>query len=156
MQVDGRRIVQVLVGLVLVTLAVLVVVFTVAGIHNNRQINQLRDQGVAVEVTVTGCQGLLGGSGSNSAGYSCRGSYELDGRRYSEVLPGTSLHVPGSTIRSVAVPGDPALVSPVSIVDSEHASDGVFILPAVLLVILLGALGGLVLLRRGAGERTAG
>ena len=99
-QIDGRRIARVLLGLVLATLAVLVVVFTVIGIHNNRQIDQLRNQGVPVAVTVTVCQGLLGGSGSNSAGYSCRGTYELDGHRYDEVLPGTALHAPGTVVRA--------------------------------------------------------
>jgi hypothetical protein len=144
-QIDSRHVVRVLVGIVLVTLAVLVVVFTVAGIHNNRQIDLLRNQGVPVTVTVTSCQGLLGGSGSNAAGYSCRGAYVLDGHRYDELLPGTSLHAPGATIASLAVPGDPALVSPVSVVDSEHASDNVYILPGVLLVILVAIVGALAL-----------
>jgi hypothetical protein len=129
----------------------------VVGIHHNRQIDELRNQGVAVDVTVTRCQGLLGGSGSNAAGYSCRGTYELDGRRYNEVLPGTALHAPGSTIPSVAVPSDPALVSPLSMVDAEHSSARVFILPAVLLVVLAGAVVALVLVRRSRrGRRVPG
>ncbi len=144
-QIDGRRVAAIVVGIVLVTLAVLVVAFTAIGIHKNRQINQLHDQGVAVAVTVTSCQGLLGGSGSNAAGYSCRGIYELGGHRYNELLPGTALHAPGATIPSVAVPGDAALVSPVSVVDSEHASDNVYILPGVLLVFLVATVGALAL-----------
>ncbi len=147
-QIDGRRVAVLVVGIVLVTLAVLVVVFIAVGIHKNRQINQLHDQGVAVTVTVTSCQGLLGGSGSNGAGYSCRGTYELGGHRYNELLPGTSLHAPGATIPSVAVPGDAALVSPVSVIDSEHASDNVYILPGVLLVILVAIVGALALRRK--------
>ena len=105
-----------LVGIVVATLAVLVVVFTVVGIDKNHQIDQLHNQGVAVNVTITSCQGLLGGSGSNGAGYACRGTYVLDGHRYNEQLPGTALHAPGTVIRAIAVPGDPALVSPVSVV----------------------------------------
>ena len=146
-QFDGRRVARILVGGVLVTLAVLVVAFTVVGIHKNRQINQLRHDGVPVTFTVAGCLGLLGGSGSNAAGYSCHGTYVLDGHRYSERLPGSAFHAPGTTIRAAAVPGDPALVSPVSIVDAEHASWTVFILPAVLFV-LLALAGGVVLLVR--------
>ena len=38
---------------------------------------------------------------------------------------------------SIAVPGDPALVSPVAIVNAQQASNGVFIVPIVLGVILL-------------------
>ena len=152
-QVDGRRVAAIVMGIVLVTLAVLVVVFTAIGIHKNRQINTLHDRGVAVTVTVTSCQGLLGGSGSNGAGYSCRGTYELGGHGYNELLPGTALHAPGATISSVAVPGDPALIAPVSIVDSEHASDSVYILPGVLLVILVVGVGALMLRRRTKSSR---
>ncbi len=152
-QIDGRRVVAVVVAIVLVTLTVLVVVFTAIGIHKNRQINHLHDRGVAVTLTVTSCQGLLGGSGSNGAGYSCRGTYELGGHRYNELLPGTAFHAPGATIPSVAVPGDPALISPVSVVDSEHASDTVYILPGVLLVILVAFAGALLLRRRTKSSR---
>ena len=154
-QIDGRRVAAVLVGIILVTLAVLVVVFTVVGLDKNHQIDQLRNQGVPVDVTVTSCQGLLGGSGSNAAGYACRGTYKLGGHRYNEQLPGTALHAPGTIIRAVAVPGDPALVSPVSVVDSEHASATVFILPAVLLVLLVAIL-AVVVLRRAAGGGARG
>ena len=138
-----------LVGIVVATLAVLVVVFTVVGVNKNHQIDQLHDQGVAVNVTVTSCQGLLGGSGSNGAGYACRGTYGLDGHRYNEQLPGTALHAPGTVIRAIAVPGDPALVSPVSVVHAEHSSATVFILPAVLLVLLVAVIIVVLLRRRG-------
>ena len=98
---------------------------------------------------MTGCLGLLGGSGSNAAGYSCRGTYTLDGKHFSSVqLPGASFHRPGSTVAAIAVPGDPALVSPASIVATEHSSAGAFVLPVVLAVILLVLVALLVLLRR--------
>ncbi len=147
-QIDGRYVAAIVVGIVLVTLAVLVVVFALIGIHKNRQINNLHDRGVPVVVTVTSCQGLLGGSGSNGAGYSCRGTYELGGHGHNELLPGTAFHAPGATVPSVAVPGDPALVSPVSILDSEHASDSVYVVPGVLLVILVAIVGVLMFWRR--------
>jgi hypothetical protein len=148
-QIDRRRLTQVLVAIVVAALAVLVVVFTVVGLNKNHQIDQLHNQGVAVNVTITSCQGLLGGSGSNGAGYACRGSYGLDGRRYNEQLPGTALHAPGTVIRALAVPGDPALVSPVSIVQTEQSSATVFILPTVLLVLLVAILIVVLLRRRG-------
>jgi hypothetical protein len=149
-EINGRQVARVVLGIVLATLAVLAVAFTVIGIHNNRQIDQLRNQGVPVAVTVTSCQGLLGGSGSNAAGYSCRGTYELDGHRYNELLPGTALHAPGTVVRALAVPSDPTLVSPVSVVDAEQASASVFILPAALLVALVALLVVLALRRRRA------
>jgi hypothetical protein len=145
--VDGRRVGQVAVGIVLVTLLVLTIVFTVVGIHTNQQNDRLHNDGVPVTFTVGGCLGLLGGSGSNAAGYSCHGTYSLDGKTYSEQLPGDSFHRPGSAVPAIAVPGDPALVSPASIVATEHSSAGVFVLPIILFVVLL-ALGALVLVLR--------
>jgi len=146
--VDRRRVGQVVIGIVLATLAILAIVFTVVGVHTNQQDDRLHRDGVPVTFTVTGCLGLLGGSGSNAAGYSCRGVYTLDGRRYSEQLPGDSFHRPGSTVAAIAVPGDPALVSPASIVATEHSSASAFVLPAVLAAILLLLVAVLLLLRR--------
>ena len=141
MQVDARRVGQVVIGIVLATLAILAVVFTVVGVHTNQQDDRLHHDGVPVTFTVTGCLGLLGGSGSNAAGYSCHGTYTLGGHRYSERLPGNSFHRPGSTVAAIAVPGDPALVSPASIVATEHSSASVFVLPAILAGILRAARG---------------
>jgi MYXO-CTERM domain-containing protein len=146
--VDGRRVGQVAIGTVLVTLLVLTIVFTVVGIHTNQQNDRLHNDGVPVTFTVAGCLGLLGGSGSNAAGYSCHGTYTLDGKPYSEQLPGDSFHRPGSTVPSVAVPGDPALVSPASVVTTEHSSAGVFVLPIILFVVLLALVALLLVLRR--------
>jgi hypothetical protein len=147
--VDGRRVGQVAIGIVLVTLAVLAIVFTIVGSHTNQQDDRLHHDGVPVTFTVSGCLGLLGGSGSNAAGYSCRGTYTLDGKRYSGVqLPGDSFHRPGSTVAAIAVPGDPALVSPASIVATEHSSAGAFVLPVVLAAILVVLVVLLLLLRR--------
>ncbi len=146
--VDARRVGQVVIGIALATLAVLAIVFTVVGVHTNQQDDRLHRDGVPVTFTVAGCLGLLGGSGSNAAGYSCHGSYTLDGHRYSEQLPGDSFHRPGSTVAAIAVPGDPALVSPASIVATEHSSSGVFVLPAILTGILLLLVALLLVLRR--------
>ena len=149
-QIDGRRVGRVLIGLVLVTLAVLVIVFTLVGVHQNQQADRLHDDGVPVTFTVSGCLGLLGGSGSNAAGYSCHGSYTLDGHRYDERLPGNDFHRPGSTVPAIAVSGDPALVSPTAMVKTEHSSAGVFVVPLVLLVILVVVVALVLVLRRRA------
>lgn len=133
---DARKVGQVVIGLCLVALVVLVVIFTVAGVHKNSQINELHHDGVPVTVTVTNCLGLMGGSGSNAAGYSCTGSFTVHGTRYTESLPGTDFHHVGSTVSATAVPSDPALVSPNSILKSEHTSLSVFLLPLILLVVL--------------------
>jgi hypothetical protein len=130
------------------TLAVLVVVFVIVGVDKNRQIDELRGQGVPVTFTVTSCQGLLGGSGSNGAGYACRGTYHLDGHGYNEPLPGTAFFAPGATVHALAVPSDPGLVSPTTIVESEHASWKVYVVPVILFAALVLIVGAIVLRRR--------
>ncbi|MGH9092394.1 MAG: hypothetical protein ACRDZR_13620 [Acidimicrobiales bacterium] len=135
--VDARRLGRAVVAVAMVALAVLVVVLYVAAARKNAQISSLRQNGVPVVVTVTGCQGELGGSGTNAAGYTCRGRYELDGRTYVETIPGDTRHDPGTRIGAVAVPGDPSLVSPAATVAGEHPSATPYVLPSVLLAILL-------------------
>ena len=78
-------------------LAVLVVsVLTlVSAMNDNARVERLKSHGVAVSITVTGCLGNLGGSGSNVVNYTCRGHYELDGVSYHEVI--------GSMDRAVAI-----------------------------------------------------
>ena len=146
--VDARRAGRVVGGVCLVALAVLVVVLAVAGVDKNAQITRLRQHGVRVEITVSTCLGLLGGSGSNAAGYACRGTFTVDGRHYDEAIPGNTLFPPGATIRGVIDPGDPALVSTVGAVASEHASWRVFVVPIILVVILALLVVAVVLSRR--------
>jgi len=146
-EVNVRAVGRALFAACLATLAVLVAVLFVAAAHKNDQINRLHRDGVRVEITVTGCLGQLGGSGSNAAGYSCRGSFDLDGRRYVEGIPGNTLYPPGTTLRAVTVPSDPALVATVRAVEGEHASWKVFILPGTLLLVLVLLVTALVLSR---------
>ncbi len=129
-------------------LAVLAGVLFVAGAHQNDQITRLRQDGVRVRVTVTGCTGLLGGSGSNPVGFDCRGTFTLGGHRYIDAIPGNALHLPGATLRGVTVRDDPGLFSTVGTLATQHPSARVFILPTVLLVVLALAVGGLLLRRR--------
>jgi hypothetical protein len=145
--VDTRHLGQIVVGLILATLAVLVIVFTLVGVHKNQQTDRLHNDGMPVSFTISTCTGLLGGSGSNFAGYVCHGTYSLSGHTYHEQLPGNDFHRPGSTVPAIAVPGDGALVSPAAMVKTEHSSTVVFLVPAILLVVLL-VLVGLLLLRR--------
>jgi hypothetical protein len=143
---NRRRVVQVITALVLVALAILSVAFFVAGAHRNAQINDLRTRGVPVDVTVTGCAGLLAGSGSNNAGFVCTGRFTLDGHHRSETLPGSSQLPVGSVLHYVTVPDQPGLIASARSVASEHASAKVFILPSVFLVALV-CLGAAVVLR---------
>jgi hypothetical protein len=135
--VDPRRARRLVVGLSLVALAVVAVVLLVAGVNKNDQASSLHDHGIPVSVTVTGCTGLLGGSGSNAAGYACKGTYTFEGRHYARSIPGTGLWHPGAVIDGVISSGDPGLLSTPSAVAGQTASDSVFIAPAILFVVFL-------------------
>ncbi len=148
--VDRKRLLWLAVVAVIVGLVAGSVVLYVAGARKNAQIADLRQHGVPVEVTITGCQGLLGGSGSNAAGYTCRGTFTLDGQRDDEAIPGDTLLSPGTRIRAVAVPGDPGLVSTPAVLSGEHVSDGVYVLPSVLAVLAVLGLAVALTLRRRA------
>ena len=145
--VDIRRAGRAVVGVCLVALAVVAIILLVAGIRKNAQVNGLRQDGVPVSVTVTKCYGLMGGSGSNLIGYSCSGSFTLDGHRYVDAIPGNALHRTGATIRGVTVRSDPGLLSTADNLATEHPSWTVFIVPTILLVVL-ASLMGIVALRR--------
>lgn len=135
--VDPRRVAKFAIVLCWVALVVLVVVFFVIGIHKNAQINSLKQHGVAVEDTVDSCSGLLGGSGSNPAGYRCWGTFTINGHRYTEDIPGNVLRTPGSKVAAVADPTQPGLITTTSVLADERASASVFIVPTVLLIALL-------------------
>jgi hypothetical protein len=147
---DLRRVGQLFAALAVLALAAVTAVTFVAAAHRNGQVSALRNRGVPVRFAITGCRGLLGGSGSNVAGFSCTGSYRLGGHRYEEPLPGDSYYTPGTVLPAVAVPGDPALVTTAAILSGEHTSGKVYVLPAVLLAVLVLALAVVVLTARRA------
>jgi hypothetical protein len=147
--VDVRRVAWVLVGAGLLALVVTSVVLFVAGAERNAQIDQFHQHGVVVDATVSGCIGLMGGSGSNLVGYDCRATFTLDGHHYNEGFAGNTTPLTGAKFRAVTVPGDPALLATVATVASEQASWRVFILPTVLLLLALAlALSAALLVRR--------
>jgi len=88
--VDPRRAVRLVLAVCLVAATVVAVLLLVAGVNKNTQATSLHDHGVPVSVTVSGCLGLLGGSGSNPAGYACKGSYAFNGHQYMRAIPGNS------------------------------------------------------------------
>lgn len=147
-QADASRIARVLVGLVGAALLTATILFLVVGLNKNNQITKLQHAGVTVDARVSGCLGELGGTGSNAAGYSCKGSFTLNRETYGVTIPGDGLRLPGSKVRIVSLPTDPHLVETVERLKNEHASAGVFVLPAVLFAALLLLVGGVTVRRR--------
>ena len=154
-EVDTRRASRVALGACIVTLAVSSAVLFVVGIHKNDQIASLHARGVPVQVTVSTCTGLLGGSGSNAAGYACYGTFTLNGHSNSEAVPGYSMRAPGSKLDAIAVAGDPPLLDTKTALAREQTSLNVFVVPSVLLTTLLVLVGALVLRRRAGLHRSS-
>ncbi len=146
--VDGRRIGRALVAVCLLGVTIFSVVLIVAGVHRNSQVSELHDQGVKTTLTVSSCLALLGGSGSNLAGYQCRGNVTVHGRSYNEALPGATFYPNGTQLQVIMVPSDPALLNTVHAVDAEHSSATVFVLPVVLLVLVAAVTLAMVVIRR--------
>ena len=152
-QVDAARAAKVAIALSLAVLVIVAVVLLVAGYRKNAQITELRTHGIPVELTVTHCLGLMGGSGSNVAGYACSGTYSYGGRSYAEDIPGNAPHLPGTKVHGVVVASDPALFSTPEAVANEHAAASVYVVPIVLLVVAAGIVTWLVIRRRGRPAR---
>lgn len=150
-EVDGRRIGRVATAVFLGLLGSVSVALAVVGADHNARIELLQRQGMAAQVTVSSCTGALGGSGSNSAGYTCRGTYALGSRRYTADIPGNVLRTPGSVLRGVVAPGDPGLLDTQSALRSQQASWHVYLAPA--LVFAVTVIGTALLVRRSRSRR---
>jgi len=137
-QVDAARIKYVAAVLGLVVVMAVAGVLLVAGIRKNSQIDSLKANGVPVELTVTHCQALIGGTGSSPAGFECTGTYVYQGHRYSEGVPGSENLPVGSTVHGIVASDDPALFSTPQTVASEHTSVARVALPAAVLVLAIG------------------
>ncbi|HET6793277.1 MAG TPA: hypothetical protein VFH45_02470 [Acidimicrobiales bacterium] len=106
-----------------------------AGARKNDRVTRLHHYGVPVAITVSGCRGLMGGSGSNLAGYECSGSFVLDGHRYDATVPDGNVHATGSQVRAVSLPDDPTVLSTPWAAARRHPSATVYLAPAGLMLV---------------------
>jgi hypothetical protein len=148
--VDTGRVVRVLVVVVLIGLMVLAGVLTVSATSQSSRLSKLRDHGVPVALTVTGCLAISSGIGMSVEYWDCRGSYTLGGHRYNEVIGGSRAHLgDGQVVEAIAVPGDPALVSLSTSVSQPRSSFTPYVTPIILAALsVTGALGLMVWSRR--------
>jgi hypothetical protein len=147
--IDTRQAGRIAVALGLVVLVAVGTVLLVAGYRKNAQIDELKANGVPVQVTVTHCLALIGGTGQSPAGYECTGTYRYQGRTYTEGLPGDANIPRGTVVAGVVSSSDPGLLSTPSTVSAERTSATVYVLPAVLLGTAVGVVVWLVVRRRG-------
>jgi hypothetical protein len=149
-QVDAARVGYIAAVLGLVAVIVVAGVLLAAGVKKNSQIDSLKSANVVpVDLTVTKCLALVGGTGSSPAGFECSGTYTYRGTAYTEGVPGSADLPVGSTVHGIIADGDPALYSTPRAVASEQTSAVRVVLPAVVLVLALVGLVWAVLRRRG-------
>jgi hypothetical protein len=125
----------------MVVVGALAIALTVAAVHDNARINRLRHHGVAVTITVTGCSGQGTGMGATLTTFRCRGTFTLNGHRYTDAIGGShTRHSIGDKVKGVTDAADPADLSTVEAAEAKRTSATPFIAPGALLVLLLTAL----------------
>jgi hypothetical protein len=139
-QVDAVRIKYVAAVLGLAAVMVVAGVLLVAGIRKNSQIDTLKAHGVPVELTVSYCRALTGGTGSSPAGFECSGTYTYQGHRYFAGVPGSTQLTAGSTVHGIVASNDPALFSTPQTVAKEYVSLSRVVIPAIVLALASCAL----------------
>lgn len=137
-----RRLARVASWALAALVALVGVLSVVASLEQRSRIERIQSRGLAVSVTITRCQGALGGSGSNGASFTCEGRYRVEGSAHRAVVQGLRAErPPGSTVAALVDPSQLDSVSLASFARRETpSSTGVFVGAA---LILLGA-GGLV------------
>lgn len=110
--VDGRRVFAVLAVLVVAGLvAVTAYLYTTTASHNSAA-DALARNGVTVNATIVGCDGISDGVGMGVEYYDCTAQVSLDGRSYSAPLHGSrTSRAVGSEVTAFMVPGDGATLT---------------------------------------------
>ena len=147
-QVDGGRVGHAAAVLALLVVMLVAGVLLVAGLRKNSQIDSLRTNPVPVQMTVTRCLALIGGTGSSPAGFECTGTYHYQGHSYTEGIPGTQNLPVGSTVHGIVASDDPGLFSTRQTVASEHPSTVRVVVPAAVFVAAVGGFIWVVVRRR--------
>jgi hypothetical protein len=147
----GRRFWLVAGAILIAVLTILVAISFVSAVSDNARIDRLRTHGVPVVVTVTNCVGNIGGSGSNGAGYTCRGAYRVGGVTYHEVIGSkTTLSTVGSTVHCVADPSRPSTIELASAVAASSSSPSHYLVPSLLALVTISLAAILLRTRRRA------
>jgi hypothetical protein len=122
----------------LLVVAVAIAVSFVSTLNEHSRIDRMKAHGIPVTVTITACEGNLGGSGSNVASYTCRGAYAIDGTSYNELIASmTTFAASGAHVRAVADPSQHSSVALASAIKTAHTSPSAFIVLALLTLLLL-------------------
>jgi hypothetical protein len=143
-EIHAGRLVRYLGILCVLVLIALTVATATSTANQNSRAAELRNHGVPVDVTVSGCVGVSSGIAQAIQYYQCRGTYSVDGQRYNEVIGGVRSALPiGQTVHAVTAKGDPALVSTIG-----SAKRGSYAAPVVLGALAVVLIIGLMLWSR--------
>lgn len=136
----NRNVLVVSVAVGLVALLCLAAALAFDAAHKNARDRRLTNHGVPVTVTVTSCLGTASGTGITVIGFTCRGSFEVDGHRHIEVIRGSSdLLQRGDKVPAVVDPHAPTTLSTVNAARHAHASWRAYIVPVGLTISVLVA-----------------
>jgi hypothetical protein len=136
---DNRRVVVVVIGSCLAILAAVAVALGIAAAQQNSRNTHLKQHGIAVDVTVTSCIGVLSGTGVTVASFDCRGTFTLAGHTYTDAIRGSTQPLAtGAIVNAVTDPHNPSVLSTTQSVAAAHPSWRALILPTVLLVLAIG------------------
>jgi hypothetical protein len=107
-------------------------------LNDHSRIDRMKAHGVPVSVAISNCVGNMGGSGSNVAGYVCRGTYTVDGKKYNEIISSmTTFATPGSRVSAIADPSQHGYVALASAIQHSSSSSAAFVVLIILTVILM-------------------
>lgn len=122
----------------LLALSAIVVVSFLSAVNDHARLHRLQSAGIDVSIKVLNCTGNIGGSGSNSAGYTCRGSYRVDHVAFNELIGDkTTLSPAGATLSGVVDPAKHSTVVLASAIKNAHASLVNFVTPLVLALLVV-------------------
>jgi hypothetical protein len=127
---DPRLVLRIVGGLVGLGLVIATVLLTLSAVHSNDARGRLRRLGVPVQAVVSGCQAITSGIGMGVEYYDCRGSFQMGGRSYDELINGSRADLPtGQSVPALVVPGDAASLTLASHVSRAGSSFGPYIAP---------------------------
>jgi hypothetical protein len=134
-RVESGRVIRAVAVVVIVALVVAAAAVAASAAHEHARASKLQQHGVPVTATVSGCTGISSGIAMAIEYWECRGTYQLDGHRYNEVIRGSRARLdPGQTVQAVAVPGEPQLLSTAAAAAHRHSP-----WPSYVTSIILGA-----------------
>ena len=149
---EPRNVMRIVFLTFVICMVALIVVLAVEAARHNSRTQRLSDHGVPVQVRVTSCIGSATGTGITVNGYTCRGTYTLDGQRHSAILRGLNTHQHrGVVVAGVADPQSPGTLSTPDLVASSDASWRAYVGAGVTaIILLLGVAAYLLWSRRGS------